>query len=869
MMAGQPEQLELTFDDEPNVVEDVPIQIIALPVVPKHPMANCSGCPLYEVGAYVPSTFPVKTCSTDNQLAVVGEAPGENEVHKGRPFIGPSGELLNKTLELFQLERREMLITNASACAYPKGRGPGKFDKLPPKAVEHCRPRLLHELEATGVRTAVAMGAHATRSLLKTKEGISLVRAGGPKLSDYVSGLRVVPTFHPAYALRSHGAWAFIRDDLRKINDDIWDIWPGVNKRVVQTEKDAAQEIVNMWNSDKQPIVCDTESGADKDETFGGGIKEILCIGIWDEQRWEAVIFPRSVFTDRVRRLMGKLFTRNGLDGQHLKYDIGRVLNSFLGVDGLLDIQARGDRMLQKYVLCETSGVHGLDFMSREHLGSPLWKHLSDENMKANQAKARNEAKARKEKIGDRFKGIDYGMIDNDVLWKYNSYDVGNTRFLRDYFDPQIDAVPGLRKLYEYLLEATQMLIHVEQRGIGIDEAYNAQLEGELRQQLGELCFETGLDKFNPRSPLQVKSFLDTLGYSGADTQKGTLTNFLGDLGYTVKESQKGAGISIVNDSGADSTRPEVVEFCRTLLEHRGASKLLNTYVLGLRKVIVDGSIHPDFSLLSTTGRTKGKAPNPQNLPRQQCPNLRKQFRARQGKTYISCDYGQNELRVMAVIAKDEGLRELFTNTEIYIFDQIALRIFGAEVFNAWDAAKKKDIHGSLTKPLAYGSAYGRGPSAIADSFGISLARAKKIQGEFFSMIPGVIKYQQQVKETATGCGDLVTPFGRHRRFRLVTNENYHEICNEAMAFEPQSIASDICVTAAIRLDRMGIPIVNLVHDQIITEPDIKEAEECARLQRKVMIDTAEEFADGFIPWKVDVEIGDTYGTFEKYKLTS
>lgn len=862
-----------------TVTDDTTIQ---LPIVPKHPHALCSGCPLYDVGDYVPSSQPTKPDSRGNQLAIVGEAPGENEVDYGKVFIGPSGKILNGTLRTLGIDRDEILVTNASACAYPKGRGPGKFDKLPPAAVEHCRPRLLWELEQAKVQTAVVMGAHAARSLLKTKEGISTVRAGGPKLSDHLSGLKVVATFHPAYALRQHQAYPHIVNDLCKIDDDVWDIWPGVNKRVIRTDIEASQEIVRLWNTTKAPLVCDTESGKDKDTVFGGDLKEVLCLGLWDEANWEVLIFPRYVFNDNVRKLLGKLFERNGLDGQHLKYDIGRVLNKFLSVDGpidprarydaehtvkkffgdstVLDIPIRGDTMLRSYVLCEAStiGIHGLKFNAREKLGAPRWDHITDENMKSNQAKAKAEAKARKEKIGKRFTGVDYSMIDDDVLHEYNAMDVGATRFLIDYFEPRIDATPGLRKQYEFLLDATQMLLHVEQRGIGIDEEYNLWLEKELRNKLGELCFETGLDRFNPNSPDQVKKFLSSIGLAVETTRADVIKD-------------------IVKIHTITGERPEVVDFCSTLLEHRGASKLLNTFVLGLRNAIVDGSVHPDFGLLTSTGRTRGKNPNPQNIPRNvgsNLPsmdgvNLRRQFAARPGNIYVTCDYGQAELRTMAWLAKDEGLRQLLSDPEMYVFDKIALAIFGAQVFNSWSPLTRKDMHGRLTKPLAYGSAYGRGPTAIAESFGISVAEARKIQQDFFALIPGVIKYQNEIKDIATGCGDLVTVFGRRRRFRLVTEQNWHEVCNEAMAHMPQSTASDICITSAIKLDRMGVPIVNLVHDQIIAEPDKREMDECARLMRKVMIETAEEVTEHYVPWVVDAEVGTSYGTFEKYKLAA
>lgn len=804
-------------------------------VIPKHPHANCTGCPLYETGTYVPSTFPSKPCSTGNRLAFIGEAPGETEVKRGKVFIGISGKVLDGVLKHLEIDRSAALMTNASACHYPRD----QFDKLPPAAVEHCRPRLVHELDQAGVKTAVTLGAHAVKSLMNTQEGITLARAGGPRPADFAPGVLVVPTYHPAYALRSHPMFPFIVGDIAKVDDGIWNKWTDKPYRVTRTVSSAAKDIIKFWRQTPViPLEVDTESGADKDDTFGGAIKDVLCLGIWDEEAGETVVFPREVFSTENRRMMGKLFMRNGLSGQNLKYDICRVLNVFLGVDGLLDIQIRGDRMLQSYCLHEVPGIHGLDYMGREYLGAPKWKHVIRDSMEEGRRRAKAEAKARGEKIGNRFKGLDYSLVDKEVLYKYNAGDVAVTRGLRDYFDPLLAQHDGLPELYQRLMEFSQMLIHVEQRGMEIDLDYNAQLEIEYRELLDSLNFGDSLDNFNPNSVPQVKQFFKSIGFEPEDTKADTIK-------------------ALIKQYEFDGTRDDLVDFCNTLLDHRGASKMMGTYVVGLRNTLIDGAAHPDYSLLSFTGRLKCRNPNAQNTPKGS--KLRKQYVARQGKIYVHADFGQAELRVMAWLAKDETLRKMFMSPGDIFVDMCRMVYSGFDGFDS----EKQSVCRKLIKTIAYGTAYGRKANAVAAAFQMTVAEAAKIQRAFNARIPGVIKYQNEIKRMATSCEDLVTVFGRRRRFRLVTDQNVVDIENEAMAHMPQSTANDICLTAACELDRDGLPIVNLIHDAIIAEVDIADAEEAAHHMSKTMIATAERITDGYVPFKADVEIGRSYGDFK------
>jgi len=651
--------------------------------------------------------------------------------------------------------------------------------------------------------------------------------------------ISVVPTFHPAYALRNHSVFQFIVSDIAKVHNWKFDLWKDVKYRIIETDIAAAQEIHRLWYTTKEAIVCDTESGDDKDDTFGGAIKDLLCIGIKDANNDEVLIFPRHVFTENVRRVMGKLFMRNGLDGQHLKYDICRVLNVFLGVDSLLDIKIVRDRMLESYSLREVSGVHGLGYMGMEYLGAPDWKPWSKKSMEEGRARAKCEAKANGEKLGDRFNGLNYAWIDPDVLHKYNAYDVAVTDRLRSYFEPRISAVPGLPELNSHLVDIANMLIHVEQRGMLIDLDYNAQLEIELRSNLENIDFGSGIGVFNPNSPIQVKALLETLGISIDNTRRTTLDEL----------------VKLYNLTG---TRDDIVDFCETLIEFRGDSKMLSTYVVGLRNTLIDGVAHPDYGMLSTTGRLKARNPNSQNTP--QGSKFRRQYVARPGKVLIQSDYKQAELRVMCWLAKDGTLRQIFSSPGDIFWDMCLMVYNGYE---SWDGEQRENGR-KLVKTIAYGTAYNRGASAIAAAFGISIAEAKRIQASFNAKIPDVIRYRDEIMDIACNCGDLVTSFGRRRRFRLVTDQNWHDVRNEAAAHMPQSEANDICLLSAIRLDRAGLPIVNLIHDAIIAEVDIADEEEAKQLMREVMVGTAEERTEGYVSWAVDIAVAKSYGDFKK-----
>ncbi len=141
------------------------------------------------------------------RLMFVGEAPGADEDAQGKPFVGRAGQLLTKMIEAMGLKREEVIIGNVNRCRPPGNRQP----TLEEAAI--CRPFLFREIAAVRPGVIVVMGNTALRNLLEVKAGISSVRG---QFRDY-QGIKVMPTFHPAYLLRDPSKKRETWDDLKKV----------------------------------------------------------------------------------------------------------------------------------------------------------------------------------------------------------------------------------------------------------------------------------------------------------------------------------------------------------------------------------------------------------------------------------------------------------------------------------------------------------------------------------------------------------------------------------------------------------------------------------------------------------------------------
>ncbi len=143
------------------------------------------------------------------ELMFVGEAPGADEDVQGVPFVGRAGQLLTKIIESIGMKREEVCIGNINRCRPPKNRQPE------PDETATCRPFILREIAVIKPKVVVVLGATAAHNLLQVKTPISKLRGN---FHDYF-GVKVMPTFHPAYLLRDPHKKREVWDDMKKVRD--------------------------------------------------------------------------------------------------------------------------------------------------------------------------------------------------------------------------------------------------------------------------------------------------------------------------------------------------------------------------------------------------------------------------------------------------------------------------------------------------------------------------------------------------------------------------------------------------------------------------------------------------------------------------
>ncbi|HEV7732232.1 MAG TPA: uracil-DNA glycosylase [Candidatus Binatia bacterium] len=142
------------------------------------------------------------------RLVFVGEAPGHDEDLRGEPFVGRAGQLLTEIITKgMRIQREDVYICNVIKCRPPGNRNPE------PDEVESCEPFLLRQLEIIGPEVIVALGKFAAQTLLRDKTPISKLRG---RWFDY-HGIRLMPTFHPAYLLRNPGEKRVVWEDIQQV----------------------------------------------------------------------------------------------------------------------------------------------------------------------------------------------------------------------------------------------------------------------------------------------------------------------------------------------------------------------------------------------------------------------------------------------------------------------------------------------------------------------------------------------------------------------------------------------------------------------------------------------------------------------------
>lgn len=168
-------------------------------------IGECVRCPLSADRTHIVNSEGNRQA----RLMFIGEAPGADEDAQARPFVGRAGQLLNKIIEAIGLKREDVMIGNVNRCRPPQNRTPT------PAEAATCKPFLLREIAIIKPEVIVVLGNTAMKNLLEAKEGITKLRG---KFQDY-QGIKVMPTFHPAYLLRDPSKKRETWEDMKTVRD--------------------------------------------------------------------------------------------------------------------------------------------------------------------------------------------------------------------------------------------------------------------------------------------------------------------------------------------------------------------------------------------------------------------------------------------------------------------------------------------------------------------------------------------------------------------------------------------------------------------------------------------------------------------------
>lgn len=367
----------------------------------------------------------------------------------------------------------------------------------------------------------------------------------------------------------------------------------------------------------------------------------------------------------------------------------------------------------------------------------------------------------------------------------------------------------------------------MENNGIGFDAEIMAKVADTLQDELAKVSDEiktfVGHD-INLNSPKQLQVFLfEELGLDGL---KKTKTGFSTD-----EESIR----------GMIPLNPHYAHVLESILKYRELAKLLSTYALPLKDyVAADGRIHSSFRQTGTaTGRLSSVNPNMQNIPIKGTwgIKLREAFVAKEGYSFVSFDYSQIELRILAHLTGDEKLGEAYRNNED-IHTKTASGIFGVAA-SAVDSDMRR-----LAKAVNFGILYGLSAFGLSRDTGVDQKSAKKFIDKYFATYPRVKTFIEKIAKETKEKGYAETLAGRKRFIREIRSKNRTvAMRGERIATNVpmQGSAADIIKLAMVECQELlddkkfDALVVLQVHDELVFEVSDKDVDAFSEKVQEIM----------------------------------
>ncbi|MDC7227946.1 MAG: DNA polymerase I [Spirochaetales bacterium] len=522
---------------------------------------------------------------------------------------------------------------------------------------------------------------------------------------------------------------------------------------------------------------------------------------------------------DELREALREILEDESLKliGQNIKYDY-KVMKRW----GIEIKNIAFDTMTAAWILDSSLGSYNMDLLAERALGYST-VHYAD--------------------IVGKDETFDRVPLDSAVLYAAEDADI--TFRLYKSFAPEIEE-RGKTELFETLeLPLVKILADMEMRGINLNPEFLQDFGIEVGEQLKKIkeeIYELCGEEFNINSTKQLQEIL--FEKRGLKPVKKTKT------GYSTN-------VQVLEILAEQDPVPEKI------LEHRGLAKLKSTYIDTLPVLInpETGRIHTQLIQTGTaTGRLSSKDPNLQNIPikSENGRKIREAFIPADGCKFLSADYSQIELVVLAHLSGDEGLQKAFTEGED-VHKQTAAMIFG--VFPEMVTAEQRRV----AKTINFGVMYGMSAFRLSRELKIPRKQADEFIGAYFNRYSRIQEFIEKIGDEARETGTVRTIMGHERYIHGINSRNATERAGaERIALNTpiQGSAADIVKLAMLKinsgLQERGFKskLLLQVHDELIFEVPDHEIDEMKSFVRETM----ESVIKLDVPLRVSIETGNNWG---------
>ena len=516
--------------------------------------------------------------------------------------------------------------------------------------------------------------------------------------------------------------------------------------------------------------------------------------------------------------------------GQHAKFDMNILANCAIGGDQACGIMVQGvafDTMLESYVLDSTATRHDMDSLALKYLGHGTTSF--------------------QDIAGKGVKQLTFDQISLEQAGPYAAEDADVTLRLHHVLHEKLAAIPSLNSvLTDIEMPLVPVLARIERQGALVDANLLGIQSVELGDKLVALereAFAIAGEEFNLGSPKQLGVILyEKLG--------------LPIISKTAKGQPSTAEAVLAELAEQDFPLPKV------LMQYRSMSKLKSTYTDRLPEQINPrtGRIHTSYhQAVTATGRLSSSDPNLQNIPIRTAEGrrIRQAFVAPKGYKLLAADYSQIELRIMAHLAKDEGLLHAFRN-DLDVHSATAAEVFGVELNDVTTDQRRS------AKAINFGLIYGMSAFGLAKQIGVDRKQSQAYIDRYFARYPGVLDYMERTRTQAAEQGYVETIFGRRLYLPDINAKNpalRKGAERTAINAPMQGTAADIIKKAMVAVDNwltasgLDARVILQVHDELVLEVREDLVEEVREQVRSHM----SEAAKLDVPLVVEVGVGNNW----------